>query len=303
MSELDKRNYIVKSLSKGTHKKYETFVVNQIYAGLYNPNLEIVTQQHVLTKEGKIKYIDLYFPQINYGIEVDEPYHDDEKQKLRDKEREEKIEEAILESVIVETNRSIKFIRITISENETIESLIKTINKTVDEIKKEITKLKKPLIWNYGDEEVKKDILERGYLKRDDSLTYMADIIRLFGVSFNGNSYQRCTKWLDKNEKYLIWSPTLSFRGSNKSGWINTISNDLNFIYETGTQGKEKTEHGFIWDRENNVKRIVFMKFKDALGNRKRKFLGVYVADSYDKDTKTEVWKFVSDSVRLDINK
>lgn len=64
-----KVEYVARSLSRGTHKKYETFIINEVYSRLNNPNLEIATQQHVVTKNDGTKYIDLYFPQLKIAIE------------------------------------------------------------------------------------------------------------------------------------------------------------------------------------------------------------------------------------------
>ena len=94
-----KVEYVARSLSRGTHKKYETFVINEIYSRLSNPNLEIATQQHVVTKNDGTKYIDLYFPQLKIAIEVDEWYHNSEDQAERDKKREENLPQSYLEIV------------------------------------------------------------------------------------------------------------------------------------------------------------------------------------------------------------
>ena len=80
MEEKKMIKYISEMLNKRTKgKDYENFVINQIYARIDNPELEIVTQKCVrptksidtknLTKVGKNHYlIDLYFPQINFAI-------------------------------------------------------------------------------------------------------------------------------------------------------------------------------------------------------------------------------------------
>ncbi len=50
-----------------------------------------------------------------------------------------------------------------------------------------------------------------------------------------------------------------------------------------------------------NSERIVFLKYKDALGDQRRRFLGVYVANSYDHDKKAEVWKLKKQTVSINI--
>lgn len=295
-----KLEYVARCLSR-EHKKYETFIINEIYSRLNNPNLEISTQQHVVTKDDGTKYIDLYFPQLKIAVEVDEWYHNSEEQKQRDVKREENIKQAVLESTIVDLNSEIHFERVVLADCPDLDSLFNRIDEVVAYIKNEIIKLGYPLVWNYSEEEKTADILKRGYLKRGDSFRIMPDIIRIFGVSWNGNGCGKCTYWL--NDKYLIWSPTLSIEGSDKDGWVNEISNDLTTIYESGTKGKEKTRGGFEWDVNNQTKRIVFLKYKDALGFQRRRFLGVYVADSFNEEKKAEVWKLKDEFVDINIKK
>ena len=77
-------------------KAYENFIVNAIYTKVNNPELIPVTQQYVKdTINNKYYFIDLYFPQINLGIEIDEMHHNDEKNQENDKIREDYITSAI----------------------------------------------------------------------------------------------------------------------------------------------------------------------------------------------------------------
>lgn len=78
-----KLDYIVRSLSRGTNKKYETYVINSIWNKINNSEVEFVTQQYVKDSEGNIRYIDMYFPQIKFAIEVDEWYHNSNDQSFR----------------------------------------------------------------------------------------------------------------------------------------------------------------------------------------------------------------------------
>lgn len=284
-----KLNYIAKSLSKN-NKIYENFVINSIYSKLNNPNIEIATQQYVCTKESR-RYIDLYFPQFKIAIEVNEPYHENPIQKDKDKKRMEAINLSILESTILD-DEGIKFRTIDIEQNGkmlTLEDLNKRIDEIVFEIKK-IASAKKDLSWDFDREIVLNKIIQRGYLQRGDSFSSMVEILSLFGKKVKG--FQRCYY---KN----IWSPTLSIEGSNKNGWINTISTDLNEIYEVGLGKHQKKPSDVDKDIQDKTKRCTFLRYKDALGNQSRRFLGVYMADRYDYEKKAEVWKFTEDTVKL----
>ena len=126
-----KLEYLAKTMSRGTHKKYETFFVNYIYANVYDPNLEVATQQYVRT-EGEKEYslIDLYFPQIKVAIEIDEGQHENRWNHSEDIKRMSRIASAI---------ESIDFQRLEITKgkrNRELADVIKDADKIVKHIKK-----------------------------------------------------------------------------------------------------------------------------------------------------------------------
>ncbi|MGF3183317.1 AbaSI family restriction endonuclease [Facklamia sp. P12934] len=82
---MDKKEYLVRTFSWTKRKDYENYILNAVWQQMNYPQLRPVTQQYV--KNGKNEYylMDLYFPQLNVGVEVDEAYHknNQEKDKLR----------------------------------------------------------------------------------------------------------------------------------------------------------------------------------------------------------------------------
>ena len=62
---MDKLEYVARSLSRGTNKKYETYVINAIYQKVNNPNLIIETQKEIKLENGYRPLIDLFLPQLN----------------------------------------------------------------------------------------------------------------------------------------------------------------------------------------------------------------------------------------------
>ena len=291
-----KLDYIVRSLSRGTNKKYETYVINSIWNKINNSEVEFATQQYVKDDKGNTYYIDMYFPQIKFAIEIDEWYHNSDSQFARDSARAEAIKTAILDSTITDSYRDIFFKRVEIFKAKSIEQLNDLIDQAVKEIKLALDKLEQPIRWYYDEDSKMKSIIQRGYLKRGDYLTTMKNIIHVFGKDLRG--WQKATYHING---ITIWSPTLSFHGSNRSGWINTISDDLSKIYESGTgkDGKGKNPEDAQWDKDHHTKRVVFLKYKDALGNKARKFLGVYVCGGYDNEKKAEIWTLEDDKYYL----
>ena len=71
---MNKTNYIIRQIAKSYKKKYENYVVTRIWHLLNNLDIKFVTQQHVTRPEGRA-LTDMYFPQIQLHIEVDEGQH------------------------------------------------------------------------------------------------------------------------------------------------------------------------------------------------------------------------------------
>ena len=71
----EKIEYITNQLSKTFGKKYENYCVTRIYSLLKRDDIKIVTQQLFKRKGRKIALADLYLPQINMWIEIDEGHH------------------------------------------------------------------------------------------------------------------------------------------------------------------------------------------------------------------------------------
>ena len=92
MTDVDKREYLIKTLSRTKRKDYENYVVGAIWHRLNNLEIKPVSQQYVQRSDGKYALLDLYFPQINVGIECDEAYH--EQNVEPDKIREAKVEQS-----------------------------------------------------------------------------------------------------------------------------------------------------------------------------------------------------------------
>lgn len=294
---MSKRNYILRSLTKATHKREESYVINRLYALLNNDELEFVTQQLVITKneEGKIenRLIDMYFPQINIAIEIDENYHNSDWQSKLDANREMNIKNS-LENSLVAKDIEIKFIRIEMKDLNDITSLNKRIEEVSHEINLLINKMTSPLKWIFDEEEKINLMKKRGTIERGDSFSTIVSIVNTC-ANKNYIGFQRSTYKLHDGQ---IWSPTLSFAGESRAGWINEVTPDLTEIHEIVREDR------LSWFENQTLegtgfKRFVFAKYKDSLGNKKRRFLGVYKDSGYNKDTRIKLWKLVSTSMDI----
>ena len=280
---MDKFNHLSYMFNVRTkNKKYENFVVNAIYNRVGNMELEPITQQYVCNPNDPRKYylIDLYFPQINYGIEVNEAQHLGEEHTLADKERAEAIKDAIDCTVRVVDI----FEKKERSESAVIRSFTdinNQINKYVEEIKSLISHKEKvegkKLQW-ISDTQKKQEIWDSGVLSIDDSISYAnkKEIEILLGVA---PTQYRCYRPL--SDQYYLWVPGLSVQDNSgkiysSNNWENYLSEDKTEIVEIDTDNKRQKSV-----TKNTPKRITFMKMKDKYGKNCCKFIGVF--ELYDQ--------------------
>ena len=323
MEEKTKIKYISEMLNKRTKgKDYENFVINQIYARIDNPELEIVTQKCVrptksidtknLTKVGKNHYlIDLYFPQINFAIEVDEGHHENVENQFNDKQR----ENLIKGSVSCDIKR-IKICKPGKKIPQNYDDIIQQIKEMVVEIKGKISKWEKDnnqkLRWITNDEKIKR-VKECKVFDACEAIHFggITRVLNLLSETKNYNKYQRCVKNFDI---YSIWIPVLSVRlddGTVKTanGWKNFINEDKDEIIEYPSDEKYnrkldtyKAPAGSCPPKWGSRKRVVFMKMKDDFGNNCCRFLGVFKSDhiEYERGKQKRVYKRIATTIAFD---
>lgn len=292
---MDKLEYIARSLSRGTNKKYETYVINAIYQRINNTNLIIETQKEIKLDNGYRALMDLYLPQFKIAVEVDEGYHSSKEQNAHDIWREDSIN-----NVISRTNIGdfIRFERVK-AYNVTLEEINKRIDEIVNMIKEKIINRTEPLVF-LSDEERIKDIKKRGYIKRDDYFYTNCEIINIvYGKSLKG--------WQKAGYK-LIWFPVMSMKENgnltDKNSWQNFFNSSQTIIYERSIRNEvsEKKKKQSILDFQNNKIRIVFAKDKDSFGKFKKRFVGVFKAMGWDDNLNAQIWELVLTKINIPLD-
>jgi len=187
---MNKDQHLLNILRKVKHKRYEHFVISRIIHQLCSTDVKLVSQQLVRRPNGRA-LLDLYFPQINVSLEVDEPQHEDENHKKRDDFRSRDIVEA--------TNLTEKRIKVLGPDGEH-RSLAELARQTDDFLGFVLSKVEeerrqgrwKP--WDFDNELTSKPHLERGYIdaKEDVLLRKHTDAIELFGVNLKAHM---CGGW------------------------------------------------------------------------------------------------------------
>ncbi len=302
---MDKFDYLAHMFNIRTyHKKYENFVVNAIYSKIGNPELVPVTQQYVRSTTDPRKYylLDLYFPQLNYGIEVDERHHLAEDNMILDKVREEDIRSAI----------SCEEGRIAIyKKDNNDQSIMQSYEEISQQIDFEVEKIKKLI----SEKQSKGNAIK--WQSNDDLKTEIINKRRLFCISdevdYNGiteiynitghkaKQLRRCFYKLNKN--YYLWVPTMAIK-LNDGNVISSNSYE-NYLSENGKEIIEIDTKGTRFqnippkDYDKGRQRVVFMKMRDVFGKKCIRFVGVFKEDFIDSKGGRH-YKRTDDKINID---
>ena len=261
MNENDRLLYILKTFSNRTNgKTTENYVLNRLWTILNDLEIEPVTQYFVKD----VGYlIDLYFPNLELGIEVDEIQH--AKNKDKDDERENKIKQVIpgYKSIHIKTYKE------EISSLEKVEYLsIQELNIEIEKAVKEVQDRKKDFIakglfksWSisiYDLLNANNDILK---VEQRFPFSSIKEINEIFKISTQHYFVKT------PNNKYIIWSPSIS-KKSNE--WENKIVDKIWFTVSSSVLVEEE------------LPRLIFFKSNDIFQGQKLNayyFIGKYVFD------------------------
>ena len=283
-----KLDYITRMLTKISHKRLESYVIHRIWNVLDNTNINFVFQQYVVRKEGKYALADLYLPQLNLVVEINEPAHYkyQEADKIRNTEISEHVDVKVIDCYNVVNGNVVSC---------SLEELNQRTDKVIEFIRKRI-KDTSIIPWKGAD--TPEEIQQRGILRVEDnvSLNTIDDIATIFGTAPKHKGFLRVSAvWVpNKENKDLVWWPN-----ENHSKWCNKLSNDKLTITEYPKAESERRGH-VMSHIDKGVKRITFLKYTDWLGMNTYRFVGVFQLDS-EKSIKANkcVWVRISDTYQL----
>ena len=258
-----KIDYIIKQISKTNKNNFEIYVVTRIWHLLDRTDIKFVTQQFVNKPNGHA-LTDMYFPQLDIHIEVDEPFH--KKQQELDINRE--------TDIIQATNHSIERVKIT----EDIENINNQIIRIVEKIKKEILVQERKGIfepWNYEKEFDPKYYIKKGYLDLAENPSFKKIVDACNCLGQNYKSVQGGWFKSKKYEGHYLWFPKFY----NNDEWDNKISDDGKTITEK-CKNPHKLKNWHKGINNNPVKRITFPRSFDNLGFKLYRFKGIFETDT-----------------------
>lgn len=289
---MEKSEYLIKTFSRTKRKDYENYILNALWQKIDCLNIRPVTQQYVKGNNNEYYLIDLYFPQINVGVEVDEAFHKNNQE--LDKQREITMEKK-LSSIREEELFEIKRIDATLP----LEELTKRIVDVAGEIKQKIVE-KKIIQWD-TDISISEQVKEKGFIDINDYYRFrlITEITnQLFFKNYAG--YQRGGIDVIINDKpAVVWFPQISSKEKAEHNlWLNYLNDDWSVITENNIR-----EDGKTISHELGQPRVVFAKITDNFGKRNYRYIGNFRLKEFSKDDKLRIYGKVSDRLYIDFEK
>ncbi len=300
---MDKLTYLVKTLSRTNRKDYENFVINAVWNGLGRSDIQPVTQQYVRNHKNGRRFIDLYFPQLNIGIECYEKYHLDQPE-IDDERTAELID---ILSAINDGEYTPYEVHVYDENGEySYETAIHEIETAVSALKQKVQYLEekrelKP--WN-------PELTAEELLQDRDVISVLDNIVfktiteatnLLFGTDYD---YQQCAFFIPRgkfqethSDQFKVWFPKISVDGSNTRGWKNLLEPDGTKLYERNVNGVKFPKH-------EAYKRIIIPQVYDpVMRTRGYRFIGVFETDGAveikEDGEKYRVWNRKKDSFQI----
>ncbi|MGP9043887.1 AbaSI family restriction endonuclease [Cytobacillus kochii] len=278
---MNKRDYLIKTFSRTKRKDYENYILTAIWHKLDNMNIKPVSQQYVKRQNGRYALMDLYFPQLKIGIEVDEAYH------LNNHTEDNLRMDDIISAVYEESIEDFQVYRM--DTTKSIDEINARIHEVVSIIKNKAAVVKATLNWKTYEEELS-ELKQKEYLSIHDNVQFK-DIKDIANTVFGKNAKRYQLSYFRVIDKTWLWCPKLSIveNGDTKSvasGWLNLLAEDWTYIDESHQDvaiAKERTKN---YMEEMNVgrERAVFAKYKNNLGFNSYRFVGVFKISGVSPD-------------------
>ena len=285
-----KLEYMERLFAKISKKKTESYVISRIWHQLDDDRVKFVVQQYIRRTQDKYALADLYLPQLNIFIEINEPYHKDENGVLRE------IDRIRNEEILSVTNSK----PIVIDCDCDIQEIHRQVTDVVSLIKQRISELGENLKpWDDANTLSVEYHRNKGFLKVEDNecLRTTEDVAAVFGTKAKHRGFLRASGAAIPNKKNeIVWWPNTEHRL-----WHNELSEDGMFIYEYPKAEDKRAAHLAQWKESNQI-RVTFLRYKDDLGFCFYRFVGVFRLNR-DKSIRENkcVWERVSDTYQLNV--
>lgn len=251
-----KLDYITRILQKTSKKRIENYVISRIWHQLNDDEIKILHQQYINRGEDKYALTDLFFPQLDYHIEVNEEFHYKDDFKINT--------DKIRENDIVKQTKGHTIRFIDCQNNKTLKDIHNQIDIVVNEIISLIEAQKSMGIFKPWEEnELTPEYWkQKGAIKVNDNvnLRTIDDIGLLFNVQIKNRGFLKpgAVKFAE-NGFSEIWWPEKKI----KNNWVNEFHNGFEIITESHIEPIKAKKHLEYFIKNNpECKRIVFFNTK-----------------------------------------
>lgn len=282
-----KLDYMERLFAKISKKKTESYVISRIWHQLDDDRVKFVVQQYIRRTQDKYALADLYLPQLNIFIEINEPFHKNntEIDRIRN---EEILNITNSKPIVIDCDNNLQEIHCQITD---VVSLIKQRIKEMGDNFKH---------WDDVSTLSVEYHRNKGYLRVDDNecLRTTEDIAEVFGTKAKHRGFLRASGAAVPNKKNeIVWWPNTEHRL-----WYNELSENGMYIHEYPKAEKKRTSHLKQWLSAPEEIRITFLRYKDDLGFCFYRFVGVFKLNKGKsiKENKC-VWERISDTYQLNI--
>ena len=298
-----KLDYMERLFAKIGKKKTESYVISRIWHQLNDGRVKFVVQQYIKRTADKYALADLYLPQLNIWVEINEPFHKNnvEVDKVRNEE------------IVGKTHAELHIIDCgsVVEENgkekvywKTMEEIHRQVDEVVALIRQRVRELGDRLKpWDDGRTLTVEYHREKGYLKVEDNecLRTTEEVAAVFGTRAKHRGFLRASgAGIPGKKNEIVWWPN-----THHALWCNVLSEDGMCIYEYPSAKNKKvtpTEHLRQWLAAPEETRVTFLRYEDDLGFCFYRFVGVFRLDKeLSKREGKCVWERVADEYKLNV--
>lgn len=279
-----KLEYMTRLFAKISKKKTETYVISRIWHQLNDDRIKFVVQQYIRRTQDKYALADLYLPQLDIFIEINEPFHKNnaEIDRIRNDEI---LQVTHSKPIVIDCDNSIEHIHAKITE-------------VVQQIKQAIIERGDKFIpWDGGSTLSVEYHRKKSYLKVDESeyVRTIDEAFAVFGAKAKHRGFLRVAgAFIPNKENEIVWCPNSVHRI-----WCNELSEDGLEIREYNRNEQSRSEHVERY-LSSNQRRITFFREEDELGFRFYRFVGVFELNKNKSKKENKcVWERISDYYQL----
>lgn len=306
---LDTTDYVIKQLSKMHNKCYQSYVVHRIINLLDDLSLKFVIHQYVRHSDKKITLMDIYFPQLDLHVEVEEG---DCCIKNSCLEQVFYFNHSHYNSILFQTKQYMakdvdiinivghRLLKINTSRDESFEVHdLEDIHQQIDIVIEKIRYEKSLLLnnemfkpWDIHSEYQPETYIELGEICLEDHvvLNSREDVYKCFGLSYSAEQQYAQHPFEDNT---TIWFARLY----EYKGWMREISADGLMITEKLLDQTMPIQECVEWGTQGQ-KRIVFSRVRDNLTQQTvYRFMGLFIFESKNNETGIN-WHRISSSVK-----